>query len=175
MRWVLAVVAACLFATAPVSAATYLPNKWRSNPPFKVVIVNVSVTRPELVIALQQAADAWSASTVLDVVVGGNGKNKVQAYEANRPEISLLAWADIQGSGGKGYIQTASVHFNDAYLTGNFTQDFYNGIACHEIGHTLGLDHVETPDPVPTCMTPGPSAPGPSAQDFANLVALYGG
>jgi hypothetical protein len=160
---------------ASVSAATYLPNKWRANPPFTVTMVNVSVTRPELVIGLQQAAAAWSASSVLDVVIGGKGNNKVQAYEVNLPSQQLIGWADIQGVAGKGYIKTAAVTFNDAYIGTIFTQDYYTGIVCHEIGHALGLDHVETPDPESTCMTPGPSGPNPSAQDFINLAALYGG
>jgi len=178
MRRLVAIAGAVALAAAlvlPASAGTFLSNGWRGKAPVTITLINVSVTDHFLVQGITEAAANWSKASAVEVVVGGRGKNKVYLYESAYGTNFCMACTSLQGST---YTTGASIFFNDTLMTGldNLGVPGYykRGIVCHEVGHALGLDHVEDPS-IETCMQPGGNYDHPALSDFDHLAALYGG
>ena len=58
----------------------------------------------------------------------------------------------------------------DVHPRRTFTQAQKDNIACHEVGHALGLGHSRHRS---SCLTQGSSSPGPDAQAVSSLRASY--
>ncbi len=192
------IVAFATIAAAQPVAATVTPswNGWRwarSGDVHLAVGDNLSAAwKPYLA----QATAAWSADPIIDMtpVAGASPLAKcapvygtIQACNGAYGFNGWLGYANVWVSSG--YIVMATVRLNDSY----FANATYNSDAwrqatmCHELGHTLGLNHPNTNYTnanVGSCLdytrdptglvTNGPlSNMAPSAGDFAGLAALY--
>lgn len=146
---------------------------------------------------LSRAARLWSADKHIDFVLSpGLTSAKscapvygtVQVCNANYGATGWLGYATVWTSGS--YIVEGTVKLNDYY----FSQSKYNTAAwrnqtsCQEVGHTLGLAHIDisfsnknlgtcmdyTNDPTGTKSTNGTLANmAPNSTDFTNLDRIY--
>ena len=146
---------------------------------------------------LSRAATLWSADKHIDFVPSAGMTSPgtcspvygtVQACSGNYGATGWLGYATVWTSGS--YIVQATVKLNDYY----FSQARYNTVAyrdqvtCQEVGHTLGLAHIDvnytnanlgtcmdyTNDPTGTKGTNGTKANiSPNSTDFTNLDRIY--
>lgn len=190
---------AVLAAAAPASAAL-LPQSWngyhwaRTGALAIMLGDNVSAGWDPY---LSSAASLWSADQHIDFVLSPGMTSAsscapvygtVQVCNANYGATGWLGYATVWTSGS--YIVEGTVKLNEYY----FSQAKYNTTAwrtqtvCQEIGHTLGLAHIDTNysntnlgtcmdytnDPTGTKGTNGTLANlKPSSTDFKNLDAIY--
>jgi hypothetical protein len=154
-RAVIAAVALILATASPVSAL------WHARAPFTLTLANHASTNWAPYIA--QAAADWSASPVLDITVGSNGKFSVYdgAYGTNYP----ASWTTLTYGGG--YTKTATISLNDSWLDG-FTPAQKQHAVCAEIGNAISSDEG--------CRdrVTGEWFSAPTAEDFAELELIYG-
>jgi hypothetical protein len=180
---------------------------WPMHPPVTVPL-GTNVSAPWLPIVDAVVSD-WNtpvgpadpAAAPLPIVVVSVGLGGTNAREcrptAGRVEVCSAAygdtgwlavaqaWIEIHADAGTGvthdHIMRAAVRFNDTYFSSPaFDADGWRAMtACHQIGHTLGLDHHE-PDEAGeepgTCMssTPDPATNRhPDAADFESLRVTY--
>ncbi len=135
------------------------------------------------------ASNDWSLSSVLDtVVVSGltNSKNckpvwgRVEVCNSRYGNNDWLGLTQVWSTGGN-HITQATVKFNDTYFgkAPYNSVDWRNLVACHEIGHTLGLDHQDTVFEnanLGSCLdyTNNPSTnQHPNSMDYATLEYVY--
>ena len=146
---------------------------------------------------LRRAASLWSKDKYVDFSVTSGRTSPgtcapvygtVQACNANYGQTGWLGYATVWTSGS--YIVQATVKLNDYY----FAQPRYNTtayrnlVSCQEVGHTIGLAHIDvnytnlnlgtcmdyTNDPTGTKGTNGTKANiAPSGTDFTNLDRIY--
>jgi hypothetical protein len=146
---------------------------------------------------LRQAATSWSADKYIDFQVTSGMTSAagcspvygtVQACSGNYGATGWLGYATVWTSGTK--IVEATVKLNDYY----FSQTKYNVAAfrlqttCQEVGHTIGLAHLDTNfgnanlgscmdytnDPTGTKGTNGTKVnTKPTSLDFTNLDRIY--
>ena len=90
-----------------------------------------------------------------------------------RHHLGSYTLADTWPQTTGGYLSGAYIEFNDLRESSQ-SQSHKLSIACHEVGHALGLGE-EYSDPH-SCMYNGSDAfpLGPDANDFAELRAMYG-
>ena len=195
---VLAATAASALAASAASAAitpSWNNYRWARSGPLVIKLGdNVAAAwDPYLPIA----ASDWSAANNIDFVsVAGTSKasscsavyGTVQACSWNYGATGWLGLASVWLSGG--YIVQATVKLNDYYYrSGRYnTAAFRQFVTCQEVGHTLGLGHINevfTNPNVGSCMdyTNDPSGLlgsngplnnlHPYAGDFAALDQIY--
>jgi hypothetical protein len=133
---------------------------------------------------LVTTANDWSASSVLDTVIGsGQAKGRCRPT-AGRVEVcngsygtnGWLGLAQIWLSGG--HISQGAVKVNDTYfsLPQYNTPDERNHVMCQEVGHTLGLGHTsEDGSSQQTCMdySQDPQSTHPNQHDYQMLEQIY--
>ncbi len=195
---VLAVVAVSALATTTAAAVTtpqWNNYRWARSGPLSIRLGDnvASQWDPYLPIA----ASDWSAANNIDFVpVAGTSRasscsavyGTVQACSYNYGATGWLGLASVWLSGG--YIVQATVKLNDYYFgSGRYnTTAFRQFVTCQEVGHTLGLGHINevfTDPNVGSCMdytndpsgllgTNGPlNNLHPYAGDFATLDRIY--
>jgi len=186
---VASIVAAIGFALAPIAGATHAWGNYhwaRSSNPFTVTLVD-QLTTSDWKSRLGVAASDWSASTVLDAVVGASGTRQVSVRNASYGQTGWLGVATISIT-SEGHIIAGTVQLNDYY----FAQRTYDTpawrqlVICQEVGHTFGLDHQDTNfrnTNLGTCMDYtsdpdgggkyGPDNEHPNAHDFEELELIY--
>lgn len=188
-----------LFAAQP--AAAYLPQSlygWHWARTGKLMIQLGDNVDPTWDPYVKAAADRWSAGLpnidfyeqpgLTTPSTCGAVFGTVQVRNGNYGATGWLGYAYLWVSGS--FIVQATVKLNEYY----FSQPQYNTaawrqlVACQEIGHTLGLGHIDTSrtnlnlgtcmdytaDPTGTKGSNGTLAnTAPSAVDFTNLGAIY--
>ena len=174
-----AAVAAVLMSFAPqASAAPCCYQGWhwkRTHNPFTVTILS-SVTSSWSV-PLARAAAQWSRSSKFDmrIVAGAHGRATRQRCVETRGEVHVcngnygnVAWSGLTEATFVGqHIVKMRIRLNDA----NTPARFHRLIACHELGHSVGLGHNNR---ATSCMRPGAgSDPHPDATDYAEINAIY--
>lgn len=134
------------------------------------------------------AARDWSLSQVVDVaIVAGKTTARVCNPRLGRVELcsakyGVNGWMGLTSVWTNGeHITQATLKVNDSY----FSQPAYNTpawrnlVMCHEMGHTLGLDHQDEDfynTPLGTCLDyssdPVPNQ-HPNQADYDQLIAIY--
>lgn len=188
---------ACLTAAQPAAAVT-TPSwngwKWARSG-------NLAITVGDNVSAgwkpwLSQAAAAWSADPIVDLVIAP-GRTKaatcgavygtIQACSAAYGFNGWLGYTNVYLQNG--FIVSAVIRWNESYFASSKynTAAWYGATACHEFGHSLGLDHsdlvrtnpnngscLDSSNDVSGLISNGPLAnTTTSAGDLAGLAAVY--
>lgn len=136
---------------------------------------------------ITEAANDWSVSSILNTVVkpgkskGGNcrpSSGRVEVCNDSYGNNGWLGIAQIWVSGS--HIAQGAVKVNDTYFdtTPYNTSEWRNVVMCQEVGHTLGLGHVDEDfsTSLGTCMDyasdPGPNQ-HPNQHDYDMLALIY--
>lgn len=97
----------------------------------------------------------------------------VEVLLTTRNDVPALAWTQCMGAPGTSGMQYGGsdathtrwcrpqrLYYNTYYEAGYFPLDNPKRyIACHELGHTIGLRHWRSGEPVATCMVPATITP----------------
>jgi hypothetical protein len=146
---------------------------------------------PEWDTALGIASEDWSRSKVLDtLVVPGQSEpqvclarmtpGRVEVCSANHGRVIWLAIAQVELDGE--HITAGRAVMNDYYFTRwliTFNQARRQQVMCHELGHTLGLDHQDEDfrnEPLGTCMDYSNDVTlnqHPDKHDYEQLELIY--
>ncbi len=174
-----AATAAIILALAPqASAAPCCSAGWhwkRSANPFVVTLL--SSVQSQWVAPLTNAAAEWSQSDKFDMhIVQGSTSpatrnncsettGEVHVCNAN---YGATGWAGLTEMTLNGqHIVKMRVRLNDFYTTARFRRL----VACHELGHSVGLAHRTQST---SCMKPGEgSRKHPDGTDFAEIDRIY--
>jgi hypothetical protein len=171
-----------VLSNVTVQAGNYLGYRWATTQaPFTIELgKNVNNTWAPLV---EQASFNWSKSVVLDTITApGKTSPTVCAITLGRVEVcnakyGQTGWYGLtQFAMSNGFISGAVVKLNDSY---KMNKDYKIMIACHEIGHTFGLDHQDTMfsnTNLGTCLDYTSSPRGnlqPNAVDYTTLAEVY--
>lgn len=165
---------------APNSSTSQFGYPWRGRVPVTITIADYSgVMRP----FVEQAAADWSLSPVLDVVVVRKTgvcslKSKATICEgAYGLDANHTGW--MVYSSQNGYMTDATVYLNDSYLLGwtnvdgvvfpPYTPEQRAHIACHEMGHMLGILAEGG------CSENTSWQERPTQTDYDRLLDIYGG
>jgi hypothetical protein len=182
MRRVLAVAATAVILltfSPPAGAAPCCYAGWhwkRAANPFNVTLL--ASVQSKWMTPLTNAANEWSTSPIFDFhIVPGDTSlatrsscaetsgNEVHVCNAN---YGATGWAGLTELTLNGqHIVKIRVRLNDYYVT----RTLRRLVACHELGHSVGLGHRSTPT---SCMMPGSgSRKHPDATDFKEIKRIY--
>ena len=190
-----------------VGSAAWASHSWngyhwaRTSSPFTLNLVDSVTTGWNSY--LKTTSDDWSVSTALDTtIVSGNdssatrkrcsavlGKDRVcNAAYGNNGWLGLAqVWVYSDGHIAQGVVKLNDTYFNTSTYN---TPAWRNLVMCQEVGHTLGLAHVDevfNNANLGTCMDytndpnggPGgasetdPSNEHPNAHDYTQLESIY--
>lgn len=175
----------------PVASANHQWSDYhwaRSSNPFVVkLIANITSTWSS---SLNWAASSWTQVSALDtsIIIGKTDDATRQSCVAAKGSVSvcnytygLTGWAGIANIyiDASHHITQATAKLNDSY---GYPSGYREMAVCHEVGHTLGLAHLDenmTNTNLGSCMdyTNNPYGPpsnvGPGAHDHAQLNTIY--
>lgn len=184
---VVSVAVLSMLAAPPAQASHSWENlHWgRTANPFSLAIVDsVTGTWDGL---LRTVSAEWGSSTVLNTGVqsGSSGliprllcqpiSGKVRVCNANYGPTLWFGIAEVWLN-GSGHITQATTKVNDFYFNGTYGNNVARRhVLCQEVGHDLGLDHVNTA----SCMNDdndtlnNTAYLSPNAHDYQQLQAIY--
>jgi hypothetical protein len=191
---VVGVASAALLALAAFSSTASAEHSWeeyhwgRTSNPFPLQLDD-NVT-PNWDSYLATASSNWSQSTALDTTTPYSTNNKRCAATGGKVEVCNARYGFNDWLGvatiwiSNGHIVQGTVKVNDSYYdTAKYnTPGWRNMVMCQEIGHTLGLGHVNEnfDDPnTGSCMdyTNNPDASPnnwyPNQHDYEQLETIY--
>jgi len=168
-RALLAALVAGLLAASPVAATTGIG--WRQAP----VGLDVYSNAEGAVADVQAVALAdWNASPYVELDLRGTNPGTFR-YDGMTWPCGLKRGAIVvcvtDNNAAFAYIKLSGGFFKSVFVALPIQSTGY-ALACQEIGHALGLNH-STNDP-DSCMNGPVPATHPSAQDYADLAAMYG-
>jgi hypothetical protein len=169
---------AALTAFAPAQArASDAPARW-SGTGERQLVLEVSGVPDEFLAPIRKAAAVWSRSPAVEITVKVGGtcwdfRNRLELCGSSYPDASWLGLTSIW-TNGRNDLQYVSIEVN---LARTWTWERRRFVACHELGHALGLEHRSEASGR-SCMLPNFSqittSPAiPDENDLANLAALY--
>lgn len=107
------------------------------------------------------------------------GSSKIDCYTYSNANDNFNGYTElyIPGSGLTGYIPSsdwsfAKVHLNTASLS-NTSNSYDNGVAGHEIGHSIGLFHNLSADVLMNTSAGGRTVTTPQQDDIDGVNSLY--
>lgn len=154
-------------AGAPAAKAERAPAHWR----VRTVTIRDETGSSAHRQALEHAAWVWSAAgakITLKVVDGAGGG----CAEPAAGSITVCGYTSARSAGEAtttvvdGHIERAVVRLE----LHDLTAEHLRAVACHEIGHALGLDHREGGT---TCMTSPPTSTEPDEHDLRAVRAAH--
>lgn len=100
----------------------------------------------------------------------GNGYHCVRVYSGPYgTEVGWYGWTHVENDGNGFFKENAWIELNDSTTPNTYAAR--RAVACHEMGHALGMAHNLATD---SCMsTTSVFVRSPSAEDFAVLNAVY--
>ena len=178
MRRTLVSMVVIVAALAPAQAgAAEAPARW-SGTGERQLVVNVSGVPDAFLGPIRRSAEAWSRSPAVEVAVEVGGtcwdfRDRLELCGSSYPTASWLGLTSVWVN-GRNNIQYVTIEVN---LAKTWTWERRRFVACHELGHALGLVHRSEVSG-PSCMLPNFSmvdaSPAiPDDTDLANLAALY--
>ena len=160
------VVAAALFVTVTYGAVVSAEHAWESyhwarkdvNVEIPLTVVNSTTDNWDLIVGA--AVGDWSGSTVLNMtqVDGSTARKDRRQCNATAGMLRICnlkygqnGWLGIAGIAFNtdGHILYGYTKLNDSYLNSNYAGGYYNNdawkqsVACQELGHNVGLGHVD--------------------------------
>jgi len=192
---VLAVVLPVFFMSVMVDMVD-ASNMWekfhwaRTQDPFTVTLVDK--TSRQWGSPVKRAANDWSQSEVLDVEITKDKTKKNKGSIECEPveekvvicngefgETNWLGLAEVWLDGDR--ITKATIKLNDTYFKQDRfnTRQWRNYVTCHEVGHILGLDHVDEDynnKALGTCLdlvTEPEDSQHPNQEDYDSLKLIY--
>ena len=173
-------------------------SQCKANDSFHGIIISVSGAYRTQVLAVMADYNSVAPPTAMtEVVIPGPSGYDVEVLLVNAGANNILAWTQCQGAvgaPGMAYGGSDTLHtrwcrpqkffYNTFYAAGYFPDDPPKRyIACHELGHTIGLRHWQSnggSEPSSTCMrtatiTPKfvPTFGTTSSHDRSNIAAGY--
>lgn len=180
--WWSAVLATGVMVFTPAGEATHAYDgrpHWRSSTVEATVKVVDSVTSGWNA-ALRDGADDWSVSPDVNMTVSSSStrkrKRKKCPYSTGAIHVCNYryrnSWAGLAQFtfNGDGHILKARIRLNDARARSGDRA----AIACHELGHTLGLGHYPNQQPPDSCMATPAGPEDPSAHDYTEVGVNHG-